>query len=76
MRNWCRSDFIDALRRTGDVSMACQFAVVSRAVVYELRLHDQSFRVEWEVALTAFRDHARRRARRMISLYQESVADF
>lgn len=50
-----RGTFLDTLRRTGVVLLACRSSGVSRATAYRWRAADEAFRADW---IDAVEDHA------------------
>jgi hypothetical protein len=58
--------FIDALANSGNVSLACKHAVVSRCGVYKLKSRSKEFEREWkdaiDQAVSILEEEARRRA--------------
>jgi hypothetical protein len=46
-----RPRFLDGLRQSGNVRLACELAGISRKVAYEHRSRDATFAAQWEEAL-------------------------
>ena len=64
-RDW-KPEFIELLRRTGNVTLAARYAGRSRNQVYHVRRHSEDFAAQWREALEEGSDlldaEARRRA--------------
>jgi hypothetical protein len=51
-----REKFLDALKRTGNVTKACTLAGLGRTAVYEWRDEEEEFRQNWQKALDVAAD--------------------
>ena len=59
-----RGQFLNALRKTGNVTAAAEAAGLSRSQAYQLRRNDDGFRQDWDDALQAAIDDLEEELRR------------
>ena len=61
LRNW-QKKFIDALKETPNVTLACQVANISREAAYKSRRNDQLFAEQWQAAIDSSVDEIETKA--------------
>lgn len=57
-------DFIDALSKSGNITLSCERALIARATAYRWRDAHADFKADWDIALAEATDRLEAEARR------------